>query len=209
MHRRIPGFARPRVDIMARGLKLEVMIVAAVVALLATTLVLAPRAHAQISFPRLGISASAESYVDTFSVDNEAPFTLYVCAFGFQSGQPLGQEVSSLQWAIHQVCCGAVLEVTGITYNPDFTHTGDPYSGVTSTSDVCVDADSIVLATLAVRMTAPEPGDYLAAAGPSGPAWDCAANNPLFMDMPMTITITGDITPVQASTWDGLKAIYR
>lgn len=209
MSRRLPGMARLKTAILNRGMKLDVMIITAVLALLVTTLVLAPRAHAQLDFPRLGISASAASYVDTLTVDNLAPFTLYVCAFGSQPGQPLDQDVTTLRWGIHQVCCGAVLEVTDIAYNPDFTHTGDPYQGVTSTAETCVTADLIVLATLTVRMDAPEPGIYLAAGGPFGPTDDCAGAHPLFMDMPMSVTINGDITPVSASTWDGLKAIYR
>ena len=96
-----------------------------------------------------------------------------------------------------------------VEYNPDFTHEGTPYFGVTSSSETCVDEDAIVLATLTMILDAPEPGDYLAAAGPYAAAYDCEGNSPLFMDMPMTITAYGDITPVESRTFGGLKAIYR
>ena len=177
--------------------------------LLFLSLIAVSSASAQLTFPRLGISASAESYVDSLAVESGQEFTLYVCAFGFEPGEPLNQDVSVLQWAVHQVCCGAILEVLETRYNPDFTHEGTPYMGVASSSETCVSADAIVLATLTVVMNAPEPGDYLAAAGPFAPAWDCEGNNPLFMDMPLTVTIDGDPTPGERSSWGELKALYR
>ena len=194
---------------LSRLLKLDIMIISILLTLLAGGLLLAPRAEAQLTFPRLGLSASAESYVDTLTTEIGQEFTLYVCAFGFASGDPLEQDVSVLKWAVHQVCCGAVLEIMDTQYSPDFFHTGSPYMGVTSSSETCVSADAIVLAALTMRIDAPEVGDYLAAAGPFDAAVDCEGNNPLFMDMPVIITATGDPTPVEASTWGGLKAIYR
>lgn len=169
----------------------------------------APGAQAQLTFPRLGFSASAESYVDTMTVEMGQEFTLYVCAFGFAPGDPLNQDVAELQWVMHQVCCGGVLEVVGVQYNPAFTHVGDPYSGVTSSSEACVNSDAIMLATLTMTLTAPEPGGYLAAAGPYAAASDCEGNHPLFMDMSMVIYATGEITPVASTTWGALKATYR
>lgn len=176
---------------------------------LAVLMILAPGAQAQLDFPRLGLSTSAESYVDTLTVEIGQEFTLYVCAYGNQPGDPLNQEVSALAWAVHQVCCGAILEVVAEEYNPDFYHEGTPYFGVTSSSETCVTADSIVLATLTMVIDAPEPGEYLAAAGPFSAAVDCEGNNPLFMDMPVILTVWGEPTPVEASTFGGLKAIYR
>jgi hypothetical protein len=182
---------------------------AATLLIIVTTGLLAQPVKAQLSFPRLGISASAEAYVDTLTVAEGQEFTLYACAFGVEPGLPLEQDVSVLQWVIHQACCGASLVVLDTQFNPELTHIGDPYQGVISSSEICVSADSILLATLTCVMEAPEPGNYLAAAGPFGPAQDCEGGNPLFMDMPLSIRVTEDSAPVEASTWDGLKAFYR
>jgi hypothetical protein len=191
-------------------MKFDIMVITALVVLLVAALVLSPgRARAQVSFPRLGMSASPDMYVPTATIEAGEPLTLYVAAFGFEPGDPLDQPVSVLPWAVHQVCCGAVLEIVDIQYNPDLTHQGDPYLGVTSSSETCIEQDSILLATLTVNFNAPEPGDYLAAAGPFAAAVDCEGSNPLFMDMPMTITVTGDPTPTEPSRWGSLKAIYR
>ena len=201
--------SRVKARLLSRGLKFDIMIIVALVVLLATSLLLAPRAEAQITFPRLGLSASAESYVDTLDVAMDEPFTVYICAFGFAPGDPLEQDVSVLQWAVHQVCCGAIFETLDVEYNPAFTHFGSPHMGVTSSSETCVSQDTIWLATLTARLDAPEPGEYLVAAGPINAALDCEGNNPLFMDMPMTITAVGEITPVESSSWDAVKAVYR
>jgi hypothetical protein len=201
--------SRAKARFLSRGLKFDIMIIGAVAVLLLAVILLAPRAEAQVSFPRLGMSASAESYVDSLTVTIGEPFTVYVCAFGFEPGEALDQEISVLQWAIHQVCCGAIFETIDTEYNPAFTHVGSPHMGVSSSSETCVTEDAIWLATITAVLDAPEPGDYLAVAGPIDAAFDCEGNNPLFMDMPMTLTATGDITPVVNSAWGAVKAVYR
>lgn len=201
--------SRVKTALISRGQRFDILVIVSVVVLLGVAMFLAPQADAQIAFPRLGISASPVSYVDSLEVDIGESFQLYVCAFGNQPGDPLEQEVSVLQWALHQVCCGAVLEVQDVDFNPDFYHEGTPTFGVASSSESCVSAESIVLATLTLTLNAPEPGVYLAAAGPFAPAIDCEGNNPLFMDMPVNLIASGEVTPVESSTWGGLKASYR
>ena len=166
-------------------------------------------AQAQLDFPRVGISASPDSSVTTITAAIGEPFTLYACVFAHNNGDVLDQPLTELHWVLHQVCCGAVLEIIDVQYNSDFTHSGTVPTGVVSTSETCVDQPSIVLATLTVAMEAPEPGEYLAAAGPGGPTYDCAGETLLMMDMVVTVTATGDITPVEPLQFDALKALYR
>jgi hypothetical protein len=210
MTRRQRTFSRVKAALLTRGMKFDIMVITALVVLLVAALVLAPgRAEAQLTFPRLGMSASPDFFDPEITVENGETFTLHVSAVGFEPGLPMDQDVSVLQWAVHQVCCGAVLNILEVQYNPALSHSGEPYFGVSSSSETCISQDSILLATLTVSMDAPEPGEYLAAAGPFAPAFDCEGNNPLFMDMPMTITVNGEPTPTLGSTWDSLKAIYR
>ncbi len=206
-HRRL---SRVKARLLTRSKKFDLAVIAGLLVMLAFTMLLVPRAEAQLTFPRLGLSASPTSYVDSLAVEIGQEFTLYVCAFGNQPGDPLEQDISVLQWAVHQVCCGAVLQIIDTEFSPDFYHEGTPYFGVSSSSETCVSEEAIVLATLTIVLDAPEPGDYLAAAGPWAAAVDCDGNNPLFMDMPMTLTATSDgISPVSQTTWGGLKATYR
>ncbi len=201
--------SRARARLLTRDLKINIMIIASLSAILAVSLLLASPARAQLTFPRLGLSASPTAYVDTMSVPINEPFTVYICAFGFAPGDPLEQDVSVLQWAVHQVCCGALFETLAVEFNPAWSHEGTPDTGVTSTSPQCVADDAIWLATITARLDAPEPGDYLVAAGPFNAASDCEGNHPLFMDMPMMLTAGGGITPVESTSWDAVKAVYR
>jgi hypothetical protein len=201
--------SRVKTVLLSRGLKFDIMVLVGLLVVLAATMLMVPRAEAQIEFPRLGISASPTAYVDTMTVDAGQEFVLYVCALGHNPGEPLDQDVSVLQWAVHQVCCGAVLEILDVQYNPNFYHEGTPYFGVSSSSESCVTEDFITLATLTMTINAPEPGEYLAAAGPFAAAVDCEGNNPLFMDMPLTLNVVGEVTPVSGSTWGSIKASYR
>ncbi len=172
-------------------------------------LALATGARAQESFPRIGISASKTAYVDHITVEFDTEFTLHAMVTGFAPGEPINQPVSVLPWVIHQVCCGAVLEILDIEYNPELQHSGHPLAGTVSTAEVCVDQDIIWLATLKVRMVATEAGDMLWAAGPFGPIQDCDGEVPFFMSMPVTITLDGEPTPTDISPWGEIKAMYR
>jgi hypothetical protein len=184
------------------------LFLAVAAALLIVLLLSASSARAQ--FPRIGISASPDQYIDNLDVVYNEEFTLYVCVFGVDDATPLDQEFSSLSWVLHQVCCGAVLTVQDVQYNPDFQHEGSPNLGVTSTSEVCVDEPAILLATLTMTITADEDEAYLAAAGPYQQPVDCDGGNPLLMAMSMTLNMTGaGSTPTDSPGLGQLKALYR
>jgi len=122
----------------------------------------------------------------------------------------MDQEFSTLSWVIHQVCCGAALSVESVDYSPDFQHEGHPYTGVISSSEVCVDEPYILLATMVMTLTADEDGAYLAACGPFQQAVDCAGENPLMMAMTMTLDLTGvSSTPTDRAELGEIKALYR
>jgi len=177
--------------------------------LAAGVLLAAAPARAQYEFPRIGLSAASDRYVTAMEVEVGVPFEIYACVFGHLPGQPLQQPLQQVAWVVHQACCGAVLDLVDVQYNPEFTHAGEsPLSGMVSSVAGCVDAEGIWLATLTVRLLAPGPGEYLWAAGPYSLPVDCDGANPVFMDMPVNITVPGG-TPGEDSAWGAVKARYR
>jgi len=182
---------------------------AATIGVLAGALLAAASASAQYDFPRIGLSAAPDRYVDAMEAGIGEEFTIYACVFAHVPGEPLQLPLRSVAWVIHQACCGASLDVVDVQYNPDLLHEGrSPLSGMVSSVEGCLDQDGIWLATLTVRLNAPGPGDYLWAAGPYAAAVDCDGGNPFFMDMPVNITVPAS-TPSANSSWGTLKAGYR
>lgn len=179
-------------------------------ALVAVLLLAALPALGQYTFPRIGLSAAAEAWVDSISVQPDETFTLYACVFGHDPGQPLEQPLGELSWVVHQVCCGAWMNVLAVDLSPDFEHAGEsPLSGMTAVANGgCIDSPGIRLATLTVQIVAPGPGRYLWAAGPYALARDCDGNETIFMDMPVTVTVTGEAAD-RATPWSAAKALYR
>ena len=179
-------------------------------ALLAVLVLLtATVARSQTSYPRVGLSASPDEYVDTIEITPGEEFTLYACVFGPGPGEPVDQPFTSLSWVIHQVCCGAEIDIRNLRFNPDLEHVGHPLVGVLTTAATCYDQDSILLATMTCNLTNPAPGGVLWAAGPFDASHDCQGGNALFGGMAVTINSEGDVLPVENSRWGSLKAIYR
>jgi len=204
MKSRIRAQARPRSDFRPLGFLSFSLILAVVL------VVWAGVARSQTpAYPRVGVSASPTEYVDSLDVVTGEEFTLYVCVFGPGPGEPVGQPFTSLSWVIHQVCCGAEIDINHMEYNPDLDHEGHPLLGVRTTTEDCFDQDSVLLATLTCRMTNPTPGGVLWAAGPLEASYDCSGGNALFMGMAVTLNAEPDPTPVEGSRWGSLKALYR
>lgn len=181
----------------------------ALLCLIAGVLLAATPASAQYEFPRIGLSASPDRYVTAMEAEIGEPFDIYACVFGHVPGEPLQQPLQQVAWVVHQACCGAVLDLLDVQYNPEFVHEGQsPLAGMVSSVEGCVDTEGIWLATLTVRLLAPGPGDYLWAAGPYTAPVDCDGTHPIFMDMPVNITIPGG-TPAEDSAWGAVKARYR
>jgi len=152
--------------------------------ILAILVLLATGARAQTTYPRVGLSVSPDSYVGTITVVPGEEFTLYACVFGPAPGEPVDQPFTSLSWVIHQVCCGAEVDISEFDFNPDLQHVGHPLVGVQSTAEICYERDAIV-------------------------SHDCEGNNALFMGMAVTIDADGEPTPNEGSRWGSIKAIYR
>jgi len=201
--------SRNRTGVRSRSTAAPSMVFAFALVLLAALTLVVGAARAQNLYPRVGMSASPNEYVDTLDVVLGEEFTLYACVFGPVDGEPIGQSFTSLSWVIHQVCCGGEVDISHFEFNPDLVNTGHPLIGVRSTSETCYDQDSIVLATMTCRLNNPTPGGVLWAAGPYDASADCEGGNALFMGMAVTLNAVGDATPSQDSRWGSLKAMYR
>jgi len=176
-----------------------------VLALLLSTSV----ARAQLVYPRMGLSASPDAYVENIEVTVGEPFVLYACVFGNEPGQALDQPVSNLSWVIHQVCCGAQVDILQIEYNPEFTHEGHPILGVSSSVPECYDQSVIYLAKLTCVLAEPIPFGVLWAAGPYDASSDCEGGNALFMGMPVNILPDEVVTADESRSWGTVKSLYR
>ncbi|MCB1183804.1 hypothetical protein KDM41_10250 [bacterium] len=198
--------ARTRVRVAARPRPPLAWLVLPILALL---LLAAGAARSQEVFPRIGLSASQDHHVDRIVIDPDSTFTIYAMAFGNQPGMPMDQPVTSLHWVIHQVCCGAAVQIVDMELNPDLEHEGHPLAGMVSSAPTCLDQDAIWLASMTVRVAAPFSGDYLWAAGPFGAAQDCDGGSPFFMDLPITVSVEGDVLPNDQPTFGSLKARFR
>ena len=173
-------------------------------------LLVSATAGAQTLLPGLGLSAEKDVYVDRIDVEFGTDFTIYVMAMNLDAGGAANQQLTSMPWVIHQVCCGAVVELMDVTFNPALQHTGHPLAGMVSTSDNCLDQKQVWLATLTVRMVEPASEEILWAGGPFGSITDCEGEVPLFTGLGVTIAmVDGEPTPSAQSSWGGLKAVYR
>lgn len=167
-------------------------------------------ARAQVgSVPGVGLSASKTAYVDSLSVLFDVDFPLYAVITGPADGSPLTQSISTVPWVIHQPCCGAVLEIRSIAYNPAMTHTGHPLVGTVSVADSCLTQGEIWLATLTVRLVSANAGEVLWASGPFGAISDCSATALPFRGLAVNISLRGNPTPTEPVSWGLVKAQYR
>ena len=162
------------------------------------------------TMPAIGLSADKDEYVSHIDVQLNEDFVVYAMAMNLNGGGTVNQTVTSMPWVIHQVCCGAVVEIMDIELNPALNHDGHPLAGMLSTSDTCLDQETIWLATLTVRMVAPTTEDVLWAGGPFGQITDCDGEVPLFTSLLLTIGMEGgEPTPSVSSSWGQVKAVYR
>jgi len=159
--------------------------------------------------PRIGLSASPDSYVDSLSTDLGKVVTVYVCMFGVDDKTPLQESISSVPWVIHQVCCGAAMEILNTQYNPDMDHVGHPLAGVRSSARTCMQGSSVLLATVQARITAEQPGDFYWASGLADAFTDCGGAHPQFQGLGILISAKGDQVPDDRTGWGTLKALYR
>jgi hypothetical protein len=171
--------------------------------------------------PRLGLSASANSVVDSISVAPGAPFDLYMIAIGPEGNEPLSFGVSSIQWVIYSGCCGVYLEILGVDYNPLLEHVGTPLDGVVSTATDCLFTDVLCLATIRLRILEPTQGIAMLPAGAAGPGYDCDGGSRLFFDILFNAHLDGSIIsgvpdelppaerPLADASWGALKALFR
>jgi len=164
---------------------------------------------AQTDFPRLGLSAAPDAYISTIEVAAGEPFQVYVVAKGPDGSDVLPFDLLSLEWAVFAPCCGASYEIIAMEFNPLLDHVGHPFSGVDSSSEICLDDDFLYLASLTFEMRVELPGNYILPAGAIGPAYDCDGESHFFFDLTVEAIVDGGFTPNVTSTWGALKASYR
>ena len=67
----------------------------------------------------------------------------------------------------------------------------------------------ILLCTLTLQMGQDIPsGSYYVIGGPLGLAYDCEGESVLMTDMTLHVNYTSDITPVEQSSWSGVKELF-
>lgn len=202
--------SRPSTKVRTRsGSDFRMVFSAGLFLLVALLLLTAGVARSQNPYPRVGLSFSPDEHVESQVVVPGAEFTLYMCIFGPESGMPVEQPFTSLSWVIHQVCCGAEVNIIHYELNPELTNEGHPLVGVLTTAETCYDRESTLLATMTCTLENPTPGGVLWAAGPSDASYDCTGGNALFMGMAVNILVEEDVLPVEDSSWGSIKAIYR
>ena len=68
---------------------------------------------------------------------------------------------------------------------------------------------SILLATITAILHDPVPGGGLWAAGPYDASFDCQGEMTLFEGLPVSILVDDTVTPVEPTSFGGVKALYR
>jgi hypothetical protein len=157
---------------------------------------------------RLGLSAAPDHYVDTIAPQVGDPFTLHVILTGMADDQPLDFALRSVEWVIHTVCCGdSPVGVTELVHAPGFVTEGDPYVALVSLTDLCPAGPTILLATATFEWLLEGETEFFLSAGSLTGALDCDDEGHLLQTL--TVLVTGqDPSPVAASTWTGIKALF-
>lgn len=176
----------------------------------ALVLLFAVPALAQDGFCVLGLSAAPDSYVGETTVEYGSDFDLWVIVAGPDAVAPLSWKLDTLDWAVLQSCCGgspATLSSSALTTGT-MVQEGDPAYGVQVVSTDCVRRDVITLARLTFTWVYQPTGAFYLGAAALGPATTCDAGSELLGGRSVLVVPTG-ITPAAASTWGGIKSLYR
>lgn len=177
-----------------------------------TTLALAVAvpAVAQTGFSVLCLSAAPEAYVGEIDVPYGEDFDLYVILAGPDAGAPLSWRLDTVDWAVLGSCCGgspAYLIGSELAGAP-LAHQGDPVLGVHTTSDGCVEQDVVTLARLSFTWVYEPTGPFFLGAAALAPAAACDGPSQILDGRTLRVVPTG-ITPASASSWGGVKSLYR
>jgi hypothetical protein len=160
------------------------------------------------NYSQLGFSAAPDAYVATLLVQPGEPFTLYVIATG-PGGGALPFDVASAVWGVYAVCCGEDAEILGFSPTDGMSCSGEPLTGVNAAMSGCRDEDILTLAAVTMRFLSELPLTYIMRAGAFGPVVDCLGENHLLLGLDVEVTVDGDVTPREQTTWGKLKASYN
>jgi hypothetical protein len=173
-------------------------------------LLIALPAAAQVTFPRLGLSAAPDHYDPDIEVEGDETFQLHILVLGDTDGEPLEQDYGLFHWAVLEACCGGAAVIIDEEYNPACEHDGAPLSGVVTTAEECMGGDVVRLCTLTLQMTVDEPGIYYIIAGPLSLSQTCDQQGVVMTDMLVDIHYTpANSTPTEQSTWSEVKSLFR
>lgn len=181
----------------------------ALFASLVSLVLAAPAAAQYVTFPRIGLSGSLDDYQPVIDVHGQEPFEIHVIVMPAEGYPVLQHEYTSFNWAVLEACCGGAASILAEDYNPSCQHEGSAYSGVTTTVEECVTGASVHLCTLTLRMEADVAGTYYVVGGPLGLAYDCGGEGVLMTDMIVQVNYTTDITPVESTSWSGVKELFQ
>ena len=181
-------------------------------ALLATLIVAVSAASASaqyVMFPRIGVSASPDHYQPILELVGEDTFELYVVALPAEDQTTLQQDYGRFHWAVLEACCGGAAAVIETWYNPVYEHEGDPYLGVYSSSEECMNGSIVHLATLSLRMLIDIPGQYYVIGGPLAVARTCEQEDVVLTDLIAYINYQPTVTPTDQTSLSDVKAMFE
>jgi hypothetical protein len=161
------------------------------------------------AYPRLGFSAAADRHEPSIAVHGDEVFELHVLVLPPEGEATLAHDFAAFHWVIAQVCCGGAATVLGEDFNPACQNEGDLLDGVVTTFEPCAGGEVIHIATLAMRMAVDSPGQYVLMAAPLSQAITCDGQLVVMTDMMVAVDYTTDNTADEASSWSGVKSLYR
>jgi len=159
-------------------------------------------------FPRLGVSAAPDHYVPEITVANDETFVVHVLVLGPDDDTPLTHGFQSFRWALIEACCGGAAVLVDVELAGPWQHDGSALGGMLSFSDQCPTQPWHRLATLTLRMTTSNPGDYFLLCGPIDLAYDCAGAGVVMTDLPLLVHYTNNV-PLARSTLGAVKSAFR
>jgi hypothetical protein len=161
------------------------------------------------SYPRLGLSAAPDRFELDISVHGDETFELHVVVLPPEGETVHAHDYSYFEWAVLEACCGGAAVILDEDYNPQCQSDGTSLGGIQSVFDECQGGEVIHLATLTLQMAIDQPGIYWIIAGPLDAALTCDGQPVVMTDMLVNVHYTTDVTPVESSSWSGVKNLFR
>jgi hypothetical protein len=169
----------------------------------------APAAAQYITFPRIGVSAAADTYEPRIEVFGDEPFDLHIMVMPPDGQTLLSHDFQQFQWALLEPCCGGAATILATEFTDTCTFEGNLLSGMTTTANECLTGEMIHLGTMTLRMEGLEvPGTYFVLVGPTDLAYDCNGDGVVMTDLIVEVAYTPDITPIESNSLSEVKQLF-